>query len=884
MRRFADRLRLRLRSLFRGERADTSLHRELAHHLEELTAEYVAQGMPPAEARVSALRAFGPSARVADECRDTRRVSVIENLIRDFGYTRRSLLREPLLVCAASLSIAVAMAVNAVIYGLGAELLLSAPTARDPDRLAYVRAVRRSHLSYPQWRELQDSGALAGLAGYQIEIEVNWSAPDRAVSLIPLVVTPNFFDVVGVPVAAGRGFTSDEALPGRPGVVVISDAFWRSRLGSDPAAVGATLTFNGHPHTVIGILPRDLRAVPGFGISPDVYLPLSAHVLPGLESRDTSAVMLIGRLRDDQTFAQARAELDAAARRLDRASSRPELGGIAQFTPARGLAGLGGPDQLAVFFAVLSVAVGVVLAIACANVAGLLLSRAAVRRREIALRAALGASRGRLMQQFLAEAGWLALFGTVMGLLLAQFLSTLLTQVRLPVPIPIVLRAPIDLRLLLVAAGLMGMTTLLAGLPAALQAARPSLLPALKLDEPRYGRRRWTLRALLVTGQIAVTLVLLLTALLFLRNLGRARDVNPGFDAARTLVAEISFVEGRHTAEARALFLDAATRRVAAVPGIRAAAYAHGVPLTLRSGMTTGTELRWLDNGEQFRAHYQANFVGPAYFSAMGMGLIRGREFSPADRPGNPAVAVVNEEFVRRYGAGRDPVGRHVVLPGPTDQGYTAEIVGVVANSKHRTIGEAQQAAIYESFLQRSNRGRFVHIVAGTAGDAEPIARDVERVLSAMDATAAVTVTPMRSALAFAFLPSQFGAAILGTLGLVGLALAMGGLFATIAFSVSRRTAEIGVRIALGATRRAVLRLVLTDAAWLAGSGTAIGLALAAVVTAPLSQFLVDGLSPTDPATFVAAALLLLLVSLAAALTPATRAMRIDPVTALRRE
>jgi predicted permease len=895
MRRLFDRVVLRVRSLVDGDRADAALDREIQQHIDELTDENIAAGMSRAEARAAARRAFGPTTRVVENCRDTRRVSFVQNVIRDLRYTWRSLFQQPLLVFAASLSIAAAIAANAVIYSLANELLLSPPTARYADRLAYIRTASSSHVSYPQWRDLHESGALDGVAGYQVEIEVNWRGPGRAVSMMPLVVTPNFFDVTGVPVAMGRGFNAAEAQPGQPDVAVISHAFWRRQMGSDPAAVGRTLVFNGRPHTVVGVLPARLRAVPGLGLAPEVYLPLSRHVLPQLDSRNASAVMLIGRLKEDQSLEQGRAALAAAAERIERANGGKEFGGIQQFAAAGGLRRIGAFDELAIFFAVLGAAVGVILAIACANVAGLLLSRGTVRRREVALRAALGASRARLVQQFLAEAAWLALFGTALGLLLAQAVSLVLSRVRLPVPLPIELHASIDLRLMLAALCLMVITTFLCGLLPALQVTRPAfasglrrgeraMLPALKLDEPRYGRRRWTLRTLLLIGQMAVTLVLLLTALLFLRNLGRARELNPGFDTARTLVAQVSFVEGRLTAAGRAAFLDDATGRLAVRPGIRGAAYAHGVPLTLRSGMSTGTDLRWLDGGEHFRARYEANFVGPGYFSTLGIGLIRGREFLPHDRPGHPAVAIVNEEFVRRHLGDRDPIGRHLVLPGPTEAGYPVEIVGVVANSKHRTIGEEQQAAIYESFLQRSNRGRFVHLLIATSGAAEPAARDVEHLLSSMDPTAAVEVVPMKSALAFAFLPSQLGAAILGALGFLGLGLAMVGLYATVAFSVGRRTAEIGVRIALGATRRGVLRLILGDAAWLAGIGIVIGLGISALVTRPLSMFLVAGLSPGDPATFIATALLLLAVSLAAAASPARRAMRIDPVTALRRE
>ncbi len=809
----------------------------------------------------------------------------LDNLGRDLRYTRRSLFRQPLLVTAAALSIGVAVAANAVIFGLANDLLLSAPSARQPEQLAYLRTANSSHVSYPQWSELNESGALAGIAGYQIEIEVNWTGPEQSISMLPLIVTPNFFDLLGVPIAQGRGFTTAEALPERQaGVAVISHTFWQNRLGGDPAAVGRVLTFNGRPYTVLGILPAGLRAVPGLGIAPEVYLPISRDLLPEIDRRDSSAVMLIGRLHPDQGLQQGRAALQTVMLRLDQEHGVEELGGVRQFAGAGGLRQIGAFDDLAVFFAILGIAVALVLTIACANVAGLLLSRGVGQGREAALRAALGASRSRLVQQQLTEAGWLALLGTTTGILLSVATSTFLTRLRLPLPLPIELHAGIDFRLLTMSLVMLVAVTLLSGLLPAVRLTRPSLLPAIKSGAGQAARRRWSLRPVLVTSQVAVALVLLLTAFLFVRNLSRAQEVDPGFDTAHTLVAQIGFVEGRHTADSRAAFLAAAIERLTAHPGIRAATYARGVPLTLRSGTTTGTDLKMTDGGEAFRATYQSNAVGPAYFSTMGIRLIAGREFLQSDRPGSPLVAIVSEEFVRRYLGGRSPLGRQLLLPGPRDQSYPVEIVGVVADTRYRTIGEERQAAVYESFLQRGNRGRFVHVLVSAEGSGEGVTREVQRTLASMDPTSAVEVEPMREALAFAFLPSQLGAWILGTLGLLGLGLAMMGLYATIASSVSRRTFEIGVRMALGATRRAVLALVLRDAAILAITGITIGVALAVFITPPLAMFLVAGLSPSDPLTFAGTAALLLIVSLAAAASPALRAMRVEPVQALRME
>jgi len=882
MPRWIDRARLTVRSLFRSEGVEAELRRELRLHIDEQIAENVAAGMSPAEARAAALRDFGPTARIAEECRDTRRVAFVHNLAQDLRYTLRSLRQQPMLVAAATLSIAVAIGANTVIFNLASQIVFATPTATRPDRLVSIRMANGSHVSYRQWQALERSGALAGLAGYQFEREVNWRGPEQAISITPLIVTANYFDVLGIPLAMGRGFTSVEASAERaPAVAVVSYRFWQRRLAGDPAVVGRALIFNGEPYTVVGVLPESLRAFPGFAIAPEVYLPLSRTLMPTLFEPLDASVQLVGRLHDGQSVAAGRAALATAGSRLA-GEFGEHFGDVQRFSPVGRFGQIGEMKQIGAFFAVLLVCVGLVLAVACANVAGLLLARGTVRRREIAIRVALGASRTRLVQQLLTEGLWLALFGTAGGLLLMRITMGLLTRVSLPFPLPLELHPSFDAQVLVYSLVLLVVTTLVCALVPALEATRPSLVPSLKQEEPRYVHPRLTLRNLLVVGQIALALVLLLTATLFLRNLALARVADPGFDTKRTIVAHVSFVEGRYTRESRAAFLESAVDNIRNLPGIEQAAYTADVPLSMYSGMTTGADLRIAEHGEPFPARFEVNRVGPGYFATMRIAERRGRDFRRTDAPGAPVVAIVNEEFARRYLAGQDPIGRHLMLPG-AGAAYPAEIIGIVANSKHRTIGEDQRAAVYESFLQRANRNRVVHLIVRTSGDPVTSARDVTRALEGMDGTAAVQVQPMRAALAFAFMPSQVGAALLASLGSMGLLLAMVGLYAVVAYSVSRRTAEIGIRMALGASHRAVMRLVLRDAAVLAAAGILIGIAVAALLTRPLAMFLVAGLSPADPVSFSLTAIVLAAVSLAAAWAPARRAVRIDPALALRR-
>ena len=476
---------------------------------------------------------FGSVTLVEDQCRDTRRVALIEHAGQDLRYSLRSLVRQPMLLIAAVVSIAVAVGANTTIFSLANELMFAMPSAERPHQLVHIQMGGGSHVSHLQWRQLEESGALGGLTGFNVEVSVNWQGPEQSISLNPMVVAANFFDIVGPPMSRGRGFTAAEAQAERdPAVAVVSHGFWQRRLGGNPGVLGRTLIFSGQPFTVVGVLADGARSMAGFGLAPEVYLPIGRAVMPDFDSTgNASGLQLVGRLRDGQSVAAGRAAMAAAGKHLE--STGPGRESSARFwlfAPVGSTEQFGNLATVGAFFAVLLVVVGLILAIACANVAGLLLARATARSREMAVRVALGASRPRLVQQLLTEGSGsrsLARSGAAAdGPADRPHLAGAAAAATPARDSPAVRRQAhsYSLALILVA-------TLLGALAPALQATKRSQLPALKQQEARVAGRRWTMRNLLVVGQVAVALVLLVTGLLFLRNLARAQDLDPGFDS-----------------------------------------------------------------------------------------------------------------------------------------------------------------------------------------------------------------------------------------------------------------------------------------------------------------------------------------------------------------
>jgi len=863
----------RLAYLRRRNRFNRELDDEIEFHVQMRADELEKAGMPQTEAVRRARREFGSSVRMREQTRAAWQIHWLEDLLSDLRYALRALRRNPGFAAAAIFSLALGIGANTTIFSLTMEFLFSQPSCRDPQTLASMQIGGNSHAYMPHYRFLRDAHIFEGLAGSNEESESNWRFGNDTYRLQVMRVTENFFHVVGVPVAMGRPME-----PGDGDVVVLSDRFWRARLAADPNVLGKALVIDGRPYTVSGVLPRNHRTVLGFGFAPELYLPAS---------RESDIVALIARLPEGMSMRAAYARLVAACKQLDKVYP-PDWGpgsswaNNVEVVPVAGMERLKSLNMIpfTAFFGMLMIVVGLVLLIACANVSSLLLARASARRQELAIRLAIGAGRGRIVRQLLAESLLLALLGTCAGLVLNLWLSGVMNRVQLPLPIPMQLLIQPDWRLLLYSMAVALVSALAAGLMPALKATREGVSTALKLTDRQVGGR-WTLRNALVVGQLAVSVVLLTTGFLFVRNMTKVMSMSPGFDAEHTVWAYMRLVPEKYTTvEQNRSVISNALSELRAMPGVGAASIAGVVPLN--DNWVNMLDIRTDLNDQPIRLRFHNNNVGPDYFRTMGIPILEGREFVLSDQKGSPEVAIINENMSRRLFGERNPVGHTFRYTAPT-LSAPVTVVGVAKNSKYFTLGEENPLALYMAYFQADLSTANLHFLV-RASRPQDVVKEIAQTMGRLDASAAIEVKPMRDAMGFAFLPSRIGAALLGSMGLLGLALASIGLYGVLAYAVSRRIREIGLRIALGADSRAIVGMVVRQSLSLVIIGVAIGLGIAVFATRPLAMFLVPELSPTDPATFLGVVGVLVAVAVAATLGPALRAVRVDPMTALRYE
>ena len=839
----------------------------------------------------------------------------METLLQDVRYGVRMLLKRPGFTLIAVVTIALGIGANTAIFSLVNATLLGRLPVSEPEDLVYVFTGNPGDpygvSSYPDYAEFRDQNQVFSGLVCAGGIAASLNSDDTTAQADPvtgLIVSGNYFDVLGVKAKHGRTFSSDEDItPGAHPVVVISDRLWQTRFNGRTDILGQQIKLNGHNFTILGVMPAEFNGTE-IGIRRDLYVPMmmqaimrpprggySGEMNPDLlKVRGNRWLRLIGRLKPGVSREQAQAELSVITEQQKKAYPDTNDNRIATLTPV----GQSDPlqrDQLISVAGLLMGVVGIVLLIACANVANLLLARASGRRKEIAVRLALGASRWRLVRQLLTESVLLAMCGGLMGTLLAWWITDL-WEASPPPPgaLPINPDFNLDVRVFGFTLLLALVTGIVFGLVPALQASRPDLVPALK-GESRApdAQRAFNLRGVLVIAQVALSLVLLISGGLFLRSLWRAQQIDPGFDADRILTAPVTINLLRYTSAQGREFYRQVIERVEALPGVESATLARTVALSggtsVRGLMIEGRES--LDNNLRSDTGaggtaidnpnvVNVNTIGMKYFQTLGISLTRGRDFTSQDTADRPGIVIVNETFAARHFAGEEVIGRRLSLRG--QRGPWLEIVGVVRDSKYITLGERATPFVYLPLAQNHETGMVLHV--RTAGDPANLVNAVRGEIQSLDRNLPVPgVAPMTELLDTSLYAARMGAVLLGAFGLLALLLASVGLYGVMSFSVARRTREIGVRMALGAQSRDVLGLVLREGMTLVGVGVGLGVLGALAATRILAGFLYD-VSTLDGATFAAIPVALATVALVACYLPAKRATKVDPMVALRYE
>jgi predicted permease len=819
------------------------------------------------------------------------------SLLHDIRYGARMLLKSPGFTAVAVLTLALGIGANSAIFSAVGAFILRPLPVEEPGRLVRVfetDPTRRpgdfaSNFSWPDYVDYRErTDVFDGLFVHRLE-QAALSLGQQNDLVWGELVSGNYFDALRLRPAVGRGFLPDEdRTPGARPVVVISYRLWQHRFASDPAIAGRAVTLNGQPFTVVGVAPREFTGTK-FGLGMDFWAPammqqqITRESL-WIESRGDHRFEIVGRLKDGVTPAQAEAALTNVARAIAEAHPDdkhketrgvvvPEIEG--RYEDAAGTIKLGSAVALG--------AVGLILLIACANVANLLLARATARRREIGIRLALGASRARVVRQLLTESVLLSTLAGGAGLLLAFWATDLMKSFIPALPYTVVLDFTPDTRALVFTLAVSLLTGLVFGVAPAWQASRPDIVPVLKNESValQTGTRRLTLRNALVVAQVALSLVVLVVGGLLVKSFWRAQGLDPGFQTERGLALSVNpGLLGYSEAEGKQ-FIRQLVERVEALPGVERASVARYLPLG-DSSSTTGPVVA--DGqpapppGEGLSVLY--NTVSPGHFDTLQTPLVAGRDFNDGDRADGQRVVVINQAMADRLWPNESAVGKILRVGGP--EGRPREVVGVAKTGRYRTLGESPRPAMWLNVNQSYDSSMM--LLVRTSGDPREMVKAVRGEVQALDSRLPVYgVRTFREHMTWALWGTRMAATLSLAVGLLALFLAATGLYGVMAYTVSRRTREIGIRMALGAQAGHVLRLVAGQGMALAGIGVALGLAAAFAATRVLSSLLF-GVSSTDLATFAVISALLAAVALLACYVPARRATKIDPLEALRYE
>jgi predicted permease len=876
--------------MFGRRHTDRDLDREVEFHLDMLADRYVRRGMSEAEARAVARREFGGVTRMKETYRDQRGLPAIETFVQDARYAARTLLRTPGFTLAALLTLALGIGANSAIFSAVNAVLLRPLPYPQPERL--VQMERR----YPAGTGAGQDGrrylffrdhlrSVSALAAYSGLGSFNLAVGDRSEFVSALAVSKEYFDVYRIHPQLGAPFTAEHDRDGGPDVAIISHGLWQRQFGGQPDVVGQSIVLSERSHAIVGVMPPPS----GSDRTVDVLLPLR----PGLTGRGGGwNYAVVGRLRDDATLESASAEAATAWHALRQefpeAFVRPD--GQPSTELPTGFVPLQESQSREVRPALMMIAsaVGVLLLIACANTANLLLARASGRGREIAVRAALGAGRGRIVRQLLTESTLLSTAGGLAGLLLAYWAVPALLSLT-PASYILGRDVRVDGTVLAVTLALAVATGLVFGLAPAFSLTRPDLVEAFKDDGARTttGRRSGLMRASLVVSEVALCTLLLVGAGLLIRTFINVRAIDPGFDVSGVLNAQMS-MRGERYSDPGTLnrFYEEGLARIRSLPGVHSAALSSGIPiersLNLNVDLLDAPEL--VTDRQRLLTDWR--YVTAEYFETMRIPVVRGRGFTAEDRAGAPRVAVVSEAFERQIFKGAPALGRHIRV---FDADGSMQIVGVVKDLKEGGLKFAPYPVMYVPAAQlHRGAAATTHsyfpvnwvVRADNAGAA--LARQIAEEIRQVDPTQPFSRFRTMEELKHASVSvERFQMTLLTLFGAIGLLLAAAGIYGVIAYSVAQRTRELGIRLALGATRRRILVSVLWHGTLLALIGTAIGVAASLWLTRLLQSF-VWGVSTLDAPTFAGVAALLIVVAVLASAAPALRAVRLNPVAALR--